>query len=44
MELTVYVHAVFAAVDLEKEEGAKWLKDCRIGCTVVRGLNGNREY
>ena len=22
--------AVFAAIDLEKEEGAKWLKDCRI--------------
>ena len=26
----VCTDAVFAAVDLEKEEGAKWLKDCRI--------------
>ena len=26
----VCTDAVFAAIDLEKEEGAKWLKDCRI--------------
>ncbi len=26
----VCTDAVFAAVDLEKEEGAEWLKDCRI--------------
>ena len=26
----VCTHAVFAAIDLEKEEGAKWLKECRI--------------
>lgn len=26
----MFAHAVFAAIDLEKEEGAKWLKDCRI--------------
>ena len=26
----VCTDAVFAAVDLDKEEGAKWLKDCRI--------------
>ncbi len=26
----VCTDAVFAAVDMEKEEGAKWLKDCRI--------------
>ena len=27
---SVCTDAVFAAIDLEKEEGAKWLKDCRI--------------
>lgn len=26
----VCTDAIFAAIDLEKEEGAKWLKDCRI--------------
>ena len=26
----VCTDAVFAAIDLEKEEGAEWLKDCRI--------------
>lgn len=26
----VCTDAVFAAIDMEKEEGAKWLKDCRI--------------
>ena len=33
----VCTDAVFAAVDLEKEEGAEWLKDCRI---VAHGQNG----
>ena len=29
-QIFVCTDAVFAAIDLEKEEGAKWLKDCRI--------------
>ena len=37
----VCTDAVFAAIDLEKEEGAKWLKDCRIW--MYRGAWGEWE-
>lgn len=40
----VCTDAVFAAIDLEKEEGAKWLKDCRIwNDIVVHGRNGKSK-